>query len=144
MIVNDQLLEQAVELERLLPQLARRLFALHPDDPTLELPVAQLRVCSVLQSGPSTMSTLADELGISMSAVTQIADRLERAGLVERVAEHDDRRMKRLVLTPHGVAVMSARLERRVDRVAVALDGLTMHRRDEVLCALRDLLNATS
>ena len=64
----------------------------------------------------------------------------ERAGLVERVSEHDDRRMKKLVLTAHGAAVMRARLERRTNRAAAALSKLPRERRVEVLGALRDLL----
>ena len=45
------------------------------------------------------MSSLGRELGVSLSAITQIADRLERAGLVTRVAKGGDRRVRRLELT---------------------------------------------
>ena len=45
-----------------------------------ELPLAQLRVCGVLCDGPRPMSAVSRELGVSLSAMTQIADRLERAG----------------------------------------------------------------
>lgn len=139
---KESLAAQAAELERLMPQLGRRLFTIDMNDPASELPVTQLRVCSVLQAGPETMSALADELGISLSAVTQIADRLERAGLVRRVAENEDRRMKKLLLTEHGYDVMRVRLERRTAMAASALAGLTIQRRREVLGALRDLLAA--
>src|SRR5215472_9587622 len=99
--MNDEsLISQAAKLECLLPKLMRRLFTLDPSHPANELPVAQLRVCVILQAGPRTVSAVSEELGISVSATTQIADRLERAGLVERVAERDDRRMKLLRLTP--------------------------------------------
>lgn len=141
---EDELFDQAAELETLFPHLARRLFAVNPDDPALELPITQLRVCSILQSGPATMTVLGDELAISLSAVTQIADRLERAGMVERIADAEDRRMKKLVLTPHGVSVMRARWERRVRHCSGALQGLPQARRAEVLSALRDLLTASS
>src|SRR5207245_7427659 len=93
---EDTLLTQAASLESLLPKLMRRLFTLDPSHPANELPVAQLRVCTILQSGPRTVSAIGEELRISVSAATQIADRLERSGLVERVAEPDDRRMKKV------------------------------------------------
>jgi DNA-binding MarR family transcriptional regulator len=140
----DPLDAQARELERLMPQLARRLFTLHPGDPAAELTVTQVRVCSVLQSGPAAMSAVGEELGISMSAVTQIADRLERSGFVERIPGDEDRRMKRLVLTDHGREVMGARHQRRVGRVSAVLKGLSPERRVDVLAALNDLLAASA
>jgi DNA-binding MarR family transcriptional regulator len=142
--MNEDLTAQASEIERLFPQIGRRLFTIHPEDLAADLPVTQLRVCTVLRHGPETMTALGDELGISTSAVTQIADRLERAGLVERVSEADDRRMKKLVLTPHGEEVMRARWERRVECVSAALATLTDERRADVLCALRDLFVASA
>src|SRR5207244_9136663 len=101
--MSHALQEQAAQLESLLPRLMRTLFTLEAEHPVTELPLAQLRVCSILYTGPRTLSALGDELAISVSAVTQIADRLERAGLVERVAAPDDRRMKHLRLTSRGL-----------------------------------------
>src|SRR5207244_6692444 len=72
----------------------------------------------------------------------QIADRLERAGFVERVAGQDDRRMKKLQLTPHGADVMRSRRETRVRRAAAALELLPPAARAEVLEALNVLLDA--
>jgi DNA-binding MarR family transcriptional regulator len=140
---DDTLLDQAAQLECLLPLLARRLFTLDPSHPAMDLPVAQLRVCTILQAGPRAMSAISEELGISISAITQIADRLERAGFVERVTEPDDRRMKRLQLTPHGAEVMRSRREQRVRRVADALAQLPPAAREAVLAALQALVEAS-
>ena len=49
-------------------------------DPADDLPLAQLRVCSLLVGGDRSISCLSRELGITMSATTQLADRLERTG----------------------------------------------------------------
>ena len=57
----------------------RQLFSAD-DHLAAELPLAQLRVCGMLYDGPHPMSVLSRELGVSLSAMTQIADRLERAG----------------------------------------------------------------
>ena len=140
---DDHLLEQAAQIECLLPKLMRRLLTLDPSHPVHELPLAQLRVCVILQSGPKTMSALSDELGISVSAVTQIADRLEASGYVERLAGPDDRRMKVLQLTPLGADLMRARRETRVKRTAEALGQLTCRQRQDVLDAVRMLLEAS-
>jgi DNA-binding MarR family transcriptional regulator len=48
------------------------------------------------------MNALAGLLHCDASNVTNIADRLEAAGLVERRAAEYDRRVKTLVLTAHG------------------------------------------
>lgn len=136
---------QAAQLEQLLPELARRLFTIDPEHPLGELPISQLRVCALLQAGERTMSQVGDEIGVSVSAVTQIADRLEAAGLVERVAQcaGGDRRTKRLRLTDHGEALMRSRRTQRVNRVEQALAQLPPEARSQVLDAVRQLL-ATS
>lgn len=63
---------------------------------------------------PVTMGALAEALHCDNSNITGIADRLEAAGLVERRARADDRRVKTLALTAEGaekrervIAIMS-------------------------------------
>jgi DNA-binding MarR family transcriptional regulator len=136
--------EQAAIVTGLLPKVMRRLFAIDADDPAMDLPIAQVRVCGVLHDGPKTMSMLSRELGISHSATTQLADRLERAGLVERVVETDDRRVKCLQLTMRGAQIMEKRGERRVRRAEDALSGLTPRERAEIISALETLLDAST
>jgi DNA-binding MarR family transcriptional regulator len=139
---DERIIEQAKEIECLLPKMLRRLFTLEPDHPVAELPVAQLRVCVILQGGPRTLSAIGEELGISVSATTQIADRLERAGLVERIAEPEDRRMKNLQLTPHGAALMRSRRETRVRRATQMLEQMSPEMREAALRMVHVLLEA--
>jgi DNA-binding MarR family transcriptional regulator len=140
--IDNQIEEQAKQLETVLPALMRRLFTLNPEHPVSDLPVAQLRVCIVLQSGPKPMSAASEELGISMSATTQLADRLERAGLVERVADPDDRRMKRLSLTAYGAELMAWRRNVRLARTQEMLTVLTPEERLEALRVVGRMLEA--
>ncbi|MEU7715328.1 MarR family transcriptional regulator [Micromonospora chalcea] len=67
----------------LTPAAARALHELDPDRP---LPARDL----------------AEQLGCDRSNVTGLADRLERAGLVERRTDPADRRLKTLVVTGRG------------------------------------------
>lgn len=134
--------EQSEAVVSLLGRLMRRLFTLEADDPGMELPVAQMRVCAVLIDGPKTMGGISRDLGITHSAITQIADRLERAGMVERVMESDDRRCKRLRLTEFGVSKMRSRRERRVERMRQALEKLSEQQREAVVSALGSLFDA--
>ncbi|HLV80033.1 MAG TPA: MarR family transcriptional regulator [Chthonomonadaceae bacterium] len=142
-MTDETIEEQAACLEALIPRLMRRLFTLDPNHPSLELPLAQLRLCSVLQSGPRTLSGVSEELGISLSAVTQLADRLERAGLVERVHSVEDRRLKNLQLTAQGAEIMRTRRVMRTRGVARALEKLSPEERANLQRALQALQEAT-
>ena len=63
----------------------------------------QALALKLLEPGePRPMSALAAQLHCDASNVTNIADRLEAAGLVERRPAEHDRRVKTLVLTPDG------------------------------------------
>jgi len=137
------LAEQAAHLERLMPEVARNLFALAPDNPALELPIGQLRVCAVLFDGPETLGALGERLGVSSSAVSQLADRLEKAGFVERVTESDDRRVRRLQLSEVGAEMMRNRRQERQARTAAALGRLCPETRAALLAHLEALLDAS-
>ena len=139
---EQTLQEQAAQLEYLMPRLARRLFTIERDHPAEELPLAQLRVCAILQNGSRTLSAISEELGISVSATTQIADRLEKAGLVERMAGQDDRRTKKLQLSIHGHEMMRTRRERRIERATKALTKLEPDLRSRAIEILQVLMEA--
>ena len=134
-------LDEAKAMASLLPALIRQLFAVD-DDLAAELPLAQLRVCSILYDGPQRMSALGRELGVSLSAMTQIADRLERARLVKRVTEGSDRRIRCLQLTERGEKIMRQREAARIQRVSAMLEHLSPQARKGALDTLKMLLKA--
>jgi len=119
-----------------------RQFSL-PDDPlAARLPLAQLRVCGILGAGPRSMSSLSRELGVSVSAMTQIADRLEHARLAQRIAGQSDRRVKWLRLTRLGERTMRHRETDKARRILLALRRLPARTRSQVLGGLRALSEA--
>jgi DNA-binding MarR family transcriptional regulator len=67
-----------------------------------EMSVTQVRALYALRE-PLSMRELADRLYLDPSNLTALADRLEDLGLVERKADAEDRRIKRLVITEKGV-----------------------------------------
>jgi DNA-binding MarR family transcriptional regulator len=113
------------------------------NDPVAELPLAQLRLCSVLARGPRPMSEISREIGTSLSAVTQIADRLERAGLIKRMPRGDDRRVRCLQLTEQGEKMMRVHEEMRIGCISNVLDRLSGQERQMVLGALELLARAS-
>jgi DNA-binding MarR family transcriptional regulator len=55
---------------------------------------------AILRSGPMPIGALAPELGVGVTALTGIVDRLEKAGYVLRQADPADRRRTLLVANP--------------------------------------------
>lgn len=112
-------------LERTLPRLMRRLVgAEDPDNPLLQLPLAQLRLAQALyfeddagQSAGETMGQLSEKLGVKHNALTQSADRLVHRGLAERFSDPTDRRLVRMRLTKIGQDWISERRARRRDHL---------------------------
>jgi DNA-binding MarR family transcriptional regulator len=134
--------EQAAAVVGLLHSLLREL-AVGSNDPAVHLPLAQLRVCRVLSDGSQSISAISRELGVSLSAVTQIADRLERAKLVRRVTENNDRRIRSLQLTARGETLLRLHDEERIRRMAAALEQLTPNSRQRAAKTLGSLVRAS-
>ena len=67
-----------------------------------DMSLAQVRALYALRE-PLSMRELAERLYLDPSNLTALVDRLEDLGLVQRQADADDRRIKRLVITEKGV-----------------------------------------
>ncbi len=144
---KPELMHIAESLTGLLPRLMRGLSPPERSSPggkdvIDELPLAQLRLCGALSEGPRAMSALSRELGVSFSALTQIADRLERVRLVKRTAAEDDRRVRCLQLTPRGQRVMRKRRDARLRSSVSVLEHLSAAERTLVLSAMETLVSA--
>jgi DNA-binding MarR family transcriptional regulator len=135
------LAKQAKAMVSLLPAVMRSMFRLD-DDLATELPLAQLRVCALLLEGPRSMSFLSRETGVTLPAMTQIADRLERSRLVNRVSEGTDRRVRCLQLTARGEHLMHRRDNERLKAAEAVLRKLSPQSRTELLKTLEELLQA--
>lgn len=139
---TDDLRQQAEALTTELARVMRRVFALPPSGISADLTPLQRRLCGLLREGSLSMSAIGRELGISLSAVTQIADRLERTELVCRVAQDTDRRVRLLQLTPTGSEMVQQRHARRVERVLSVLQALRPEEWEPILQALQRLAEA--
>lgn len=60
------------------------------------------------ENGTSTVTELVDTLALTQSAVTELVQRAELAGLVLRTPSNDDRRVTHLTLTRQGAAKLAA------------------------------------
>src|SRR3954463_8936012 len=109
------------------------------DDSTMDLPLRQLKVCLSLYGQSRSMSDIGRELSLSPSAVTQISDRLERRGLIERVFQDEDRRVRKLRLTRKGQQLVRSRERKQLRRIKAALDTLTANELSQVMTGLETL-----
>jgi MarR family transcriptional regulator for hemolysin len=76
-------------------------------DAGLGVTPAEARILSAVRYiGPVRQHALADRLGISRMSATELIDRLETRGLVRREADPEDRRAKRVSLTPDATPML--------------------------------------
>lgn len=68
--------------------------------------------------GPQSATRLADEVGIDRSGASRYADRLQRAGLIERSPDPQDGRATLLSLTPQGEATIVALRQGLIEHLA--------------------------
>ncbi len=132
----------AEKLEHLLPLLLRSIFRLEESDPLGELPVAQLRMLRAVGSKPSTVGELAEDLGVSISAVSQILHRLAEIDYVQIVADDADRRQRHVRLTPLSQRLMEARRQARIENAELAISALSPEDRTALVEHLARLLGA--
>lgn len=81
-------------------------------------------LASIDQLGPTRLCDLAAAEGVAAPTATRMVDNLERAGLVARTADPDDRRASRITLTAGGRTAIkrirrqrTAFLQRQLDRL---------------------------
>ncbi len=107
------------------------------------LSFAQISVLMHLRRFTSCrVSDLGARLGVSNAAASQVVDRLVQAGLVERTEDAQDRRVKRLRLTPRGQALLDQAIAARERWLESVLDHLSEQERAQVAQALNLLTEA--
>jgi DNA-binding MarR family transcriptional regulator len=77
------------------------------DFPEHELTLTQFKAMTFLQQGPLRMGDIARLLRMSLSSVTNMVNRLETKGLVERAHDTTDRRVVTCALTDEGHEAVS-------------------------------------
>lgn len=101
--IEDPLGFVLVDVARLL----RRRFEKALESAGLGLTVAEARTLAFVSRRPGLrQSTLADELSVEPMTLVGFLDRLEAAGLVERIPDPADRRAKLIRLTPSAANIV--------------------------------------
>jgi DNA-binding MarR family transcriptional regulator len=74
--------------------------------------------------GPATLSELAEAEQVRLPTISRLVVELEAQGLVEKVVDFTDRRVKRLRATDKGRALLIAARRRRVEALSLDLEAL--------------------
>jgi DNA-binding MarR family transcriptional regulator len=94
-------------------------------------------------AGPLTVGEQAEHLGIGRATATELTDRLEAKGLVERMRDERDRRRVFVWLTAEGRRRLAAvPASPRPDPFAAAVAALDVRTRRQIISGLSKLLAA--
>ena len=108
-----------------------------------KVPLAQFRALAVLERlGPCSAGGLAEQLGLHVSTVTRLCDRLVGAGYVTRRVRPDNRREITLTITRSGQRLVSSVMSQRAAELAEMLDAMPGPARAQLSGALPDVVAA--
>ncbi|MDQ0285073.1 DNA-binding MarR family transcriptional regulator [Desulfofundulus luciae] len=144
--MNNQKLSACLDrLEDVFNQVARRLHA-ELDHHLLEgLTGNQFWVLKrILRRGRMSVSEAAEDMGVSLSAITALVDRLHRAGFVQRRRDEGDRRVVWLELTPRGEEVVRSCVAAKRRVMERYWGQLPEEDLEQLVCILEKLLVITS
>ena len=95
---------------------------------------ARMRLLGALHcGGPTIMSGISDELGVTRRNITALVDALEEEGLVRRRPHPTDRRATVIELTDEGGRTMETLYDKHRRAVAELFAGLTREERGELV-----------
>lgn len=120
--VTEACAAKAVEtIPLIMATIRAKVRACLPEDLTLP----QFRALAYINRHPGTsLSTIAECLGLTLSSVSKIIDALVKRGDVRHTVSRTDRRLAKLALTKQGVASLQAATAEAQDRLAVLLAPL--------------------
>ncbi len=97
-------------------------------------------LCALREFGNLAMGELCQKLGTACSTATDLIDRMERNGYVERVRDTNDRRVIRLKITPKGHEVVENVLAASRAQLAVQLEPMDVSDQERLIQSLEQLL----
>ena len=124
-MINDVIADPLTVANQLRPVLLRLARELRKETETLGVTARQVSLLWLIKRSPGlSLRELAAEEGISAPALSGYVDRLERAGLIERVRDAEDRRRVGLTLTEDGSRLLKRVRARRTTWLAERLREL--------------------
>lgn len=143
-MISDVTLSPELVADDLRPVFLRLARELRKETEQLGVTARQATLLWLVKRSPGlSLAELAAEEGISPPALSGHVDRLERAGLIDRVRSSEDRRRVGLRLTDEGVRLLRRVRARRTTWLAErlrALDPFELEAIEAAIPALQQLL----
>jgi len=139
---QDQLADDIGQLRRaMIPDfLAGMLRRMGDEEPNLP----QVATLYILDVGTTpTLGELAERLGRSTSVTSRLVDHMVKRGWVDRAEDPDDRRAKRVLITPKGQSFLRAFEDVRAEAQRDVMSYLTAEEQRQVSEAMALLAKAS-
>jgi DNA-binding MarR family transcriptional regulator len=94
----------------------------------------------IYYSGPRGVSDIAQDVGFTKAASSQMVDRLVRMGMLTRTENPNDRRERQIGLTEKGQQMIEQFIDSSSDWLEVMLKKLPAEKQDEAFLTLRSLV----
>ena len=109
---------------------------------TGEITATQLAVLRILnEKGASNTSFLADSLGVTLSAITAMINRLDRLGMVSRERRPKDRRQVWIKITEKGRKILVEVEERRYFLLGIFFARFPQKEREYLLKVMNEVVS---
>jgi DNA-binding MarR family transcriptional regulator len=132
-MINEVISDPLTVANQLRPVLLRLARELRRETEQLGITSRQATILWLIRTNPGmSLRELAAEERISAPALSGLVDRLEKAGLIARIRDADDRRRVGLAVTDEGERLLKRVRARRTTWLADRLKGLD----DEALAAV--------
>jgi DNA-binding MarR family transcriptional regulator len=131
-------------VSRLRMTVARLARLLRQQDDSGLAPTSTAMLAAIGREGPITLGDLAAHEQVAPPTITKSVDKLEAAGLVERVRDGVDRRVCRVNLTPVGRKQLDVNRSRRTAWLARQLRALPPEDIDALAAAVEVLERLTA
>ncbi len=138
---KDEVVEYIKDLDLLFNRLINRFRLLFRKYSPEEITGTQLSVLRCLRAeGACTTSYLADVLGVTLSAITALINRLYRQGLVTRERKEEDRRQVWINISSRGLQYLDEAEENRYFLLSMYFSRLPEEDREQFLVLLKKVV----
>jgi DNA-binding MarR family transcriptional regulator len=123
------------QIEQQLTMLLRRVQSIHISTSSGEMDLDRSAygiMCRLADEGPQRLGSLASAFGLDPSTITRQVQALEKAELVQRRSDEDDRRASIVDLTEEGSTVLAHTRAYRRERLEEVFGDWTETDRDEL------------
>jgi len=105
------------------------------------LGIPQIVLLERLRDDHPKLVEVAKTLSVSPAMVTHIVDDLEKKGLIKRISDVKDRRVKHLSLTPKGKYLIDSVKEYKVRQTVIMMEQLASSDRESFVNAVTDIMD---